>query len=455
MTFRLLHYSDIENAYDDPDRISRLAGCIDARRDRRTLVVGTGDNTAPGVLSLVTEGQQALDFFDAISPDFDTFGNHDFDYGINRTRELVRRSPQTWLTANVREKAGNGRFAADAGTAPYAIRDVGGSRVGIFGVTTPETASINPNANGLTFTDPIAAAERIASQLREEGADIVVALSHLGRGDEALAHAVDVDVILGGHVHSERIEQLNGTLVTRPGVNGHVLLEVTFDDGPGPDIARHRVADAPRDEAIAELMHERKAVAGLDSVVATVADPIERTQSTTFRGESRIGNFVADAYRWATDATVGLQNSGGIREGDPLSGDVTVGDLVSVLPFQERVVVAELSGAELLDVFRQAHDPTIGFAEHDWWHGHMSGVELVWNRAESTLESATIDGTEVRDDETYSLATTEYLLHSDREFPALDASHRVETGDLQYEVLADYARRFGIDPRVEGRIARR
>ncbi len=455
MTLRLLHYSDIENAYDDPDRIGRLAGCIDARRDRRTLVVGTGDNTAPGVLSLVTEGQQALDFFDVISPDFGTFGNHDFDYGTDRTRELVRRSPQTWLTANVREEAGNERFAADAGTVSSVIRDVGGTRVGMFGVTTPETASINPNASDLTFTDPIAAAERTVSRLREEGVDIVVALSHLGRGDEALANAVDVDVILGGHVHSERIEQRNGTLVTRPGVNGHVLLEVTFDGGPEPDVARHRVADAPRDEEVAELMQERKAMAGLDSVVATVDDPIERTQSTTFRGESRIGNFVADAYRWATGATVGLQNSGGIREGDPLSGDVTVGDLVSVLPFQERVVVAELTGAELLDVFRQAHDPTIGFAEHDWWHGHMSGVELVWNRAESTLESATIDGTEIRDDETYSLATTEYLLHSDREFPTLDASHRVETGDLQYEVLADYARRFGIDPQVEGRIARR
>ncbi|WP_423744491.1 5'-nucleotidase C-terminal domain-containing protein (plasmid) [Haladaptatus sp. SPP-AMP-3] len=453
MTLRLLHYSDIENVYDDPDRLGRLAGCIDARRDDRTVVVGTGDNTAPGVLSLVTEGQQALDFFDAISPDFGTFGNHDFDYGIDRARELVRRSPQTWLTVNVRE--GDDRFAAGAGTAPAATRDIGGTRVGFFGVTTPETASINPNASELTFTDPIAAAERTVSRLRDEGVDIVVALSHLGRGDEALADAVDIDVILGGHVHSERVEQLNGTLVTRPGVNGHVLLEVAFDGGSEPTVTRHRVADAPRNEDVAGRLYERKEKAGLGSVVASVDDPIERTKTTTFRGESRIGNFVADAYRWATDAAVGLQNSGGIREGDPLSGEVTVGDLVSVLPFQERVVVAELSGDELLDVFRQAHDPTIGFAEHDWWHGHLSGVELVWNRAEDALESATIAGREIRDDATYSLATTEYLLHSDREFPALDIDHHVETGDVQYEVLADYARRFGIDPEIEGRIAQR
>nr|WP_254663450.1 hypothetical protein [Haladaptatus sp. W1] len=144
-----------------------------------------------------------------------------------RTRPAL---PQTWLTVNVRE--GDDRFAAGAGTAPYATRDIGGTRVGFFGVTTPETASINPNASELTFTDPIAAAERTVSRLRDEGVDIVVALSHLGRGDEALADAVDIDVILGGHVHSERVEQLNGTLVTRPGVNGHVLSKWPSTAGP-------------------------------------------------------------------------------------------------------------------------------------------------------------------------------------------------------------------------------
>lgn len=451
MAPRLLHYSDIENAYDDPDRVGRLAGCIDARRDDGTLVVGTGDNVAPGVLSLVTEGRQALDFFDAVAPDFETFGNHDFDYGVERTRELVRRSPQTWLTANVRE--GGTRFAADVGSERYAVREVDGARIGIFGLTAPETASINPNASEVEFTDPIPAANEVLSQLREDAVDYVVALSHLGRGDDALADAVDVDVILGGHVHSERIEQRNGTLITRPGVNGRVLLSVEL--GPEPSVDRHRIADAPRNEDVAALMNERKEAAGLDSVVATVSTPIERTETTTYRGESRIGNFVADAYRWATGASVGLQNSGGIREGDPLTGDVTVGDLVSVLPFQENVVVAELTGSELRDVFRQAHDATVGFAKHDWWHGHLSGAELVWNRAEGTLESAIVDDTPVQADATYTLATSEYLLYTDTEFPALREEHHVESGAVQYEVLAEYARTFGIEPTVDGRIARR
>ena len=109
----LLHYADIENAYDDPERIGRLAGLIDQLRDDGTVVCGAGDNTAPGVLSLVTRGRQALDFYDAVGPDAEVFGNHDFDYGIEATRELVRDSPQPWLGANVFEDGE--RFATDGG----------------------------------------------------------------------------------------------------------------------------------------------------------------------------------------------------------------------------------------------------------------------------------------------------------------------------------------------------
>ncbi len=450
MALRLLHYSDLENAYDDADHIGRLAGCIDRLRDDETLVVGTGDNTAPGTLSLVTEGRQALDFFDAVEPDFDTFGNHDFDYGVERTRELVRTSPQTWLTANIRESGA--RFAVDAGTASHVIHELGGKRVGIFGLTTPKTPALNPNVTGLDFLDPLQTARTAVSTLRDLDADYIVALSHLGQGDRELATELDIDVILGGHVHSERVEQIDGTLVTRPGVNGRVLLEIEL--GSELTVSRHRIVDAPRDNETAEAMRYMMLTTGLDTTVGTVETAIERTEATTFHGESRIGNFVADAYRWATDADIGLQNSGGIREGDSLVGDVTVADLVNVIPFQENVAVAELSGAELFDVFRQAHDATIGFGEPDWWHAHISGAELVWNRAERDVESITVGGDTVSEDATYTVATTEYLLYTNQEFPALHEEHRVETDDVQYEVLVDYAREFGIDPEIEGRITR-
>jgi 2',3'-cyclic-nucleotide 2'-phosphodiesterase (5'-nucleotidase family) len=473
MAPRLLHYSDVENAYDDPERIGRLAGRLRALDGDDAAVCGTGDNTSPGVLALTSRGRQSLPFFDAVRPVAETFGNHDFDYGVPATRELVRESPMPWLTVNVREDDADGtdpaddavRFGGDAGTEPWTLVERDGETVGLFGVTDPKTPSINPNANGVTFVDPIESARRAADHLRDAGADHVVCLSHLGAGDETLAVEADVDVVLGGHVHSERVERVDGTLLTRPGVNGHVVLEVDLDGEP--TATRHRVADAPCHDPVADAMRELEADAGLDEVVATVDDPVERTQSAAFRGESRIGNFVADAYRWATDADVGLQNSGGIREGDPLEGEVTVADLVSLIPFEEPIAVAELTGAELRDVLRESSGANVDFGEAHWWHGHVSGARIVWDADEHELQdarvgdrwAATAGGDDadapIDPDATYTLATSEYLFHTDHEFPTLDEAHRVDTGDLQYEVLAAYAREVGVDPVVSGRVVRR
>jgi 2',3'-cyclic-nucleotide 2'-phosphodiesterase (5'-nucleotidase family) len=449
---RLLHYSDIENAHDDPERIGRIAGLVAERRGPDALVCGTGDNVAPGVLPLVTRGEQALDFFEAVSPTAETFGNHDFDFGLERTRELVAASPQEWLTANVYH---DGDRFADC--RPWAVREVDGGRIGLFGLTDPTTPSGAETARSLTLVDPIEEARRAVEALRERDVDYVVALSHLGRADERLAAACDIDVILGGHVHSERVERTAGTLLTRPGDGGRTVLEI---DLAADEVTRHTVAEAPLDTDLAATYREHLEAAGLDEVVGHVDDPIRRTEREAFRGESRVGNFVADAYRWAAERelgadppVVGLQNSGGIRTGPPLDGEVTVADLVSLVPFEEAMAVAELSGAALLEVFREGAETT-GFGEADWWHAHVSGARLVYDYTDDSLVEARVDGEPIDPDGTYRLATSEFLLHTDAEFPSLTERNALELLDTQYEVLADYARAVGVDPELDGRIVR-
>jgi 2',3'-cyclic-nucleotide 2'-phosphodiesterase (5'-nucleotidase family) len=456
---RLLHYSDVENAYDDPERVGRLAGTLLARDGPDALTCGTGDDTAPGVLALRTEGEQSLDLFEAIDPDAETFGNHDFDFGTDRTLELVERSPQPWLTANVHPEAappGADPFGAGVGVRPWTVLEADGARVGLFGLTDPHTPDINPAADGLAFRDPVAAAEEAVAELRGRDVDYVVVLSHLGRGDEALAAAVDVDVVLGGHVHSERIERIDGTVLTRPGVNGEVVMEVSLPDG---EVTRHAVADGPLHEPVAASLRERMAAEGLTEVVARAPEPVERTERTCFRGESRIGNFVADAYHWAAlevgfeEPVVGLQNSGGIREGPPLSGEVTLGDLMSVIPFPERVAVLDVPGRTLRSAFAEAAR-NVGFGESEWWHAHVSNARLEYDHGSSELLGASVGGRPVEAGRRYRVATSEYLLHTEGEFPSLTPEYRVGTLDVQYEVLAAYARAEGISPRVEGRVVR-
>ena len=447
---RLLHYSDIENVYDDPTRVGRFAGLISSLSNANSLVVGTGDNTAPGVTSLVSDGRQALDLYRQIGTDVATFGNHDFDYGLAATIDLVADAPQTWVNANIRDSDGD-RFGADVGVVPTTTRTVNGSTVGFFGVTDPATPSINPTAADLVFDDPIDAAARAVAELRSKDVDYIVALSHLGAGDDALAEAIDIDVILGGHVHRERIDQINGTVLTRPGVNGHAVLEVTLS-GDDVTVKRHDVAGAPVIESVKRSLQHRLESAGVDTVVGHVETPIVRDPETVHGGECRIGNFVADAYRWAADADVGLQNSGGIRSGPPLNGDVTVADFISVIPFEEPIVTAAVTGEELWELFEQLAASTVDFGEDEWWHGHISNATVTWDAAGETLLDAAVNGEPVAEDRTYTVATAEYLLHSDHEFPAIDTHHHVSDHGVQHEVLAEYARQFGITPTVSDRI---
>jgi 2',3'-cyclic-nucleotide 2'-phosphodiesterase (5'-nucleotidase family) len=476
---RLLHYSDIENVYDDPDRVSRLAGLIAALDGPDALVTGTGDNTAPGVLSLVERGRQSLDFFRAVGTDLETFGNHDFDYGPDATRELVADSPQEWVSANVRDEAGE-RFGAEAGVVPWTIREVAGDRIGFVGLTDPATRSLNPEATDLGFDDPIPAARQAIDHLRSEGVEYLVALSHLGQGDDELAE-LDFDAILGGHVHSERAEVVNGTLLTRPGQNGHVLLEIELDpdeadesatadadtdtDASTATVRRHAVADLGAPDAddprvaagsplrsLADALRGRVADAGLHETVAEAAEPLDRAQETVVAGECRIGNFVADAYRWAAGTDAALQNSGGLRSGPPLAGAVTMADLISVLPFEETIVIAEVSGTDLRSILAESSGSVVDFGEPGWRHGHVSGVEVVWEPDGESVRSVTVGGEPLDDDRYYTLATPEYLLHSDHEFPTLDEHHRAGESGIQHEVVADYAREFGVTAEVEGRM---
>ncbi len=452
MSVRLLQYSDLENVYDDPMHAARIAGTVEmVRREdgSNTFVLGSGDNTAPGVLSLASEGRQALDLYAAMDPDAETFGNHDFDYGPEATCGVVRDSPQTWVSSNAR--IDGERFGSSCGVVPWTVLEAGTERVGVFGVLDDATPSLNPAAGNLSVSDPIQAARNAVEALRAEGVDFVVGLSHLGSRDEALASSVEVDAVLGGHIPSERIECLDGTVLTRPGSGGEVLLEVELPSG---SVTRHQVADSPVVESVAERLRARQAETGLDEVVAHVSEPIVRTEGRVFRGESRIGNFVADAYRHVAGADIGLQNSGGIRNGPPLVADVTVADLVSVVPFEEPVSVAALTGAELLEVIAGADGSGLAFAESGWWHAHISGLEIVWDEAEGGLVEARVGGEPVDPDREYTVATTDYLFYSDDEFPALEETHRVRTLDTQYEILAQYAREVGIDVEVEGRITR-
>jgi len=449
MSVRLLHYSDLETALDDPAQCGTLAGAIAARRDGDTVVVGTGDNTAPGALSLATEGRAAMTLFRAIEPDVDTFGNHDFDFGPETARELAAEAPQTWLCANA-ERDGE-RFAPDA-TQPTTLVETDSATVGVVGVAHPKTDTINPAAEGVTFTDPVPAVREHAGRLRERGADHVVVASHCGYGDERLARETDVDAVLGGHVHDVHTDVIDGTAVVRPGRAWRHISEVSLDGTP--DVTVHDVDDGHVEASVVERLRERLARYGLDEVVATVEDPIERTEKTVTVAESRIGNLLTDALRWQAGADIAVSPPGAIRSGPPLAGSVTVADLVGLAPYTDDLAVVELSGDQLRDAFVGV---PFGYHEGDYptrYCCHVSGAQLVWDDEAGELLDATVDGEPIDPDEQYTVAVADYLVETEFVNDAFAEEDVVERHGVARQAVVDYAREVGLDADTEGRIER-
>jgi 2',3'-cyclic-nucleotide 2'-phosphodiesterase (5'-nucleotidase family) len=488
---RLLHYSDVENAFDDPDRVARLAGLIRQRRqstdapagddaadtdtDHPALVFGTGDCTGPGVLALTTDGEQALDFFEAVKPDASTLGNHDFDHGFDRTRDLLARSPQPWVVSNVEtgdsgSAAADSRFAADH-TMDRLLLNAGDDSVGVVGVLDPAMSEFAPHLSSLRFSDPIEAVDRHGSALRVAGADHLVVLSHATDDcDDRIASETDADVLLGGHTHVERVETVAGTLVVQPPGGGGHLVEVelgsdgatataeptaTADATDTPQAVVHAVDDAPPVESLAGVLRARIAETGLDETVDHVEAPIHRDRDACRVAESRVGNLVADAYRWAGEADVGVVPPGFIRTDEPITGAVRRLDLLALAPYGGELVTAELSGTRLRRVFRDLAAARTHEAFPTDWLGHVSGVTVRW-RAEpegpGELVSATVAGEEIRDEETYRLASAEYTVVTDTVFPALDEDAIVDRSGPSYETVVSYGREHGVTPTVEGRI---
>ncbi|WP_232702418.1 bifunctional metallophosphatase/5'-nucleotidase [Halobacterium wangiae] len=452
MTVRILHYADVENAYDTPERVGRLAGAIDALRDDHvpTLVTGGGDNTGPGVLSTACGGAQSQDLFDAVDPDAEVFGNHDFDHDYDAARRAAREFPGAWLNANA--YLDGDRFAADH-TTPSTLVDAGDVTVGLVGVTAETTPDINPVANDLAVGDAVEAVQDAERHLRDAGADLVVVISHRG-DDEDLARETSADAVLGGHEHDEVVAQVDGTLVARPGSNGHTLLEVTLG-GDEPTASHRETADYPVDESVADALRERLDETGLSETVAHVDGPVRRTERHLKGGESAVGNFVTDALRSAGDADVAFV-VGGIRQDDPLDGEVSAADIHGLCPFDNEVVVADVDGATLLDAFADLQ-LAARYPDDDvppWWFGHVSGARLVYDDRDYSVVEATVGGEPVHPEETYEVALSDYHVVTDHIVQAIDESDVVRTVGSLRDALVERAREHGVNTETEGRIER-
>lgn len=451
MSIRVVHYSDIENATDDPQRIGRLARSLRELRNESTLLCGTGDTTAPGLLAMETDGQHAMPFFEDVSPDFSTIGNHDFDHGLASLRTIIEESPQTWLVANLFD--GDRLFAEEYGVRPTAVTtvetDEGTERVGLVGVTDPETLSDHTHTESMTVTDPVTAvAEAVTDELDQ--CEFVVVLSHAGSRDDEIARLDGVDLVLGGHVHDRRAETVDGTPVVHPGECGERISESSLGEGP-PTARLHDVTEFPVATDMRERYDSLFSDLGLDETLTHVDSPVGRRRADRYP-ESAIGNFVADAVRWAAGADVAICHPLLLRSGSPLDDHVSLGEVRATTPFDNDLHSTTLDGSALRALFESIGDPDFLDVGLEVF-GHVSGASLSWERTGETVDlvAATVNREPPAATESFTVAAPSFEFYSDL-YPVLDEDLiEAEHGSLQ-DALVEYAREEGITPTTDGRM---
>jgi 2',3'-cyclic-nucleotide 2'-phosphodiesterase (5'-nucleotidase family) len=445
--------------------MARVATLVKRARaaNANTIFAHAGDAISPSPMSTVLRGEQMIAVMNAVGLDVATFGNHEFDFGPDVLRRRMRQSRFAWLSANVVERATGAAFGLAAREHMVAL---GGLRVGLFGLTTPETATTSAAGPTLAFLDPIETGRAVAAALRRSGAHLVVGVTHQHmRADRALAGAADVDVVLGGHEHEPLVAEEGKALITKAGSDARYLVQVDVWLRPdGALVERswtfHEVsARVPEDPEVAAVVRRYgdRLDRELDTVIGQTAVPLEARRGPLRMEESNLGNFVADAMRTRLAADVGLINGGGIRTDRIIpAGPLTRRDIHGLLPFTNAVMKLAVSGARLRETLEQG---LAGLERGGGGYPQVSGLRVTYDPRRPVGErvlTVDVNGAPLDAAQIYTLAVVDYVAGGGDGVTALrDARVLVDavSGPPLADVVLDAIVASGtISPRIDGRL---
>jgi len=433
-----------------------------------TLFLMAGDTISPSVESITYKGAQMIDAWNVAGLDYSAIGNHEFDFGPDELRKRMKESKFKWLAANVIDKSTGKPFGE---ALPFVIREFDGVKVGIFGLTLVETETMSRPGAGVEFLNPCETAKKMVTELHSRGAKAVVALTHLSMSeDKEVARCADVDVIIGGHEHTLLESSAGGAPIFKMTADardmGQIELNVSKATGevesidwkvvPVTDQTKDHPSFAAINRKYAALLKDLAKVVGRTTVELDARSAVGRTQ------ETNVGNFIADAFRVATGADVGLMNGGSIRADELIHrGALTNRNVLSILPFKNKVVKIELDGATL----RQALEHGVARSAEDAEPGRfpqVSGVNFSFDAtrpAGSRIVNLTVAGKPLEPAKKYTVATSDYLAIDGGDGYAILKGARLliprEQAKFDSDVLrAAIALKKTIAPKVEGRIKR-
>ncbi len=473
--------------------VARLKTAIDAKRaaleaaGETVLVLDAGDQFAGSLFFTTFQGAAEVEFMNRIGFDAMMLGNHEFDLGPGPIVDFIKAAQFPVIFGNV-------DASADDRLAPLArdplILEVGGERIAIVGVLTTDTAEISSPGPAVRFDPPLEYLRATIAAVEADGVKHIIALTHQGVTDDmALAAAAPgLDAIVGGHSHTLFSNTIEGAELPYPamaaGPGGRLVpvvqagsyskylghLTLTFDaegvvtEASG-DTMLLDAGVSPDPEILARIEELGAPIEELKTrVVAEAREAIDGGRETCRAGECQMGNLVAEAMLdrvVGQGVTIALQNGGGLRASID-TGPVSMGEVLTVLPFQNTLATFDITGAGLVAALEN------GVSQVEEGAGRfpqVAGLTFVWDASVAPMAGRVSD-VMVRDGEawspidpgkTYSVVTNNFLRNGGDGYAVLrdEATSAYDFGPELEAVLADYlAAHPDYTPFLDGRIVR-
>ncbi|GJQ79237.1 hypothetical protein Trydic_g5481 [Trypoxylus dichotomus] len=367
----ILHFNDVYNVdvtttTEPIGGAARFCTAIKSFQHLHPLVLFSGDAFSPSMLSTFTKGEQMVPVLNEVGTHCAVLGNHDFDHGLEVLSQWVAETNFPWLMSNVLDNE-TGRPLGE-GRITYVL-NWGGKTIGLIGLVEKEwldtLATINPDE--VTFLDFTEAGHKLAKQLKEEGCDFVIALTHMRTpNDIKLAEECDeIDLILGGHDHVYEILEINNKYIIKSGTDFRQFSKITirFDSlltngRPEISVQEVQVTSVYQEDAkLNEKLEKYKSMVEgkMDEVLGCFSVPLDGRFSSIRTSETNLGNWVCDVVLAATGADLVLLNSGTFRSDQVHpAGDFTIKDLVNVIPMRDPLCVLSISGRQVLEMLENS-----------------------------------------------------------------------------------------------------
>ncbi|HSH37295.1 MAG TPA: nucleoside hydrolase, partial [Chthoniobacterales bacterium] len=387
------------------------------------------------------------------------------DMGVPVLLERMKEAKWQWVVSNVLDEK-TGAPIGDA--APYLIRDEGGMKVGYIGVLLTGNEISPENRRGATFLDPFETTAKLLPRLKQEGAEAIVALTHLNFDDDRrLAERFpEIDVIIGGHEHFPITAMVNRTLISKGGADARFVPRLDLArSAPGASLTRHyelipitpELPDHAETAAVVAA-YDNKLSEALDVVIGTTRTPLDAVAEKVRSAESTAGNFIADAMRAAVDADAALLNGGAIRGNRVVGpGPLKRRDVLALHPFREsHICKVRASGSTILAALNHG---VARLGESLGRFPQVSGITFEVDPAApggQRVKNARINGEPLDARRQYTLAIGDYVLKGGdgyTMFADAEVLFDPEAGPIMPAVLEQRMRELGeIAPEVEGRV---